>query len=196
MRERRAKRGTIKVFVVKTVWSGVAGSPYYTTLNFAGTPDLAEAAVVHDRVADMWAEFDTWIHSGNVWTVQPEVNFLDVATGEVTETFIVPEVSGNGADAADQLPRATQGLITWLTGTFVGGRQIKGRTFLPGPCETSNDAAGRPLAAYKDNVAVIGTRLVVQPNPLVVYSPTHLTAPAVSGYTVGAEWAVLRSRRD
>ena len=93
----------------------------------------------------------------------------------------------------------TQGLVHWLTGDFVNGRQLRGKTFIPGLCEDDNTTAGLMSSTCQGVIATAADALLTASGtngPLMIYSPTNHVAEAVQANTVGTKWAVLRSRRD
>ena len=78
----------------------------------------------------------------------------------------------------------------------MGGRQIRGHTFIPAPTEASN-TTGSPIAAYVTRLQTAITNLVLATTPaLEVYSVTHRQDELVISGVASPQWAVLRSRRD
>jgi hypothetical protein len=93
---------------------------------------------------------------------------------------------------------ATQGLIRWRTGVFIAGRELRGRTFIPGATE-SRSANGRPDSTYITTAETAAQDLLDNAAlgaALVVYSVTHRQVELVQSRSVWGQWAVLRSRRD
>jgi hypothetical protein len=133
---------------------------------------------------------------GYVLNVDPEVFLIDQATGEPTGIESTSTAQVLGAQTADPLPWATQGLVRWTTGTFIGGRQVRGHTFIPGTTETDN-TLGVPNSTYLTALdaaaaTLIGTSGVT---PVVYSRKNHSGWPIISRST-WTKWAELRSRRD
>lgn len=134
-------------------------------------------------------------HTGLTIFVDGEIEHVDSTNGQVIAT----ENTGAGGtavgvDASDVLPYATQMLVQLRTGVFFGGRELRGRFFIPGFCE-DNSIAGVPSAGILASVQSAATTLVGAAQ-LAVFSPTKFQWAAVNAAPVWNEWAVLRSRRD
>ena len=183
---------------VTTEWAGtIVGGPYYTTMYFEGDTDgEADAAVA--AVGAFWIALDPHIVSGAQSTVLTDVELVDPATGQITAVFSTPGAVNVFAGTGDALPWATQGLLRWRTGDFIGGREIRGRTFLPGMRETDS-VGGVPTLVWSTAVQEAADDLLVAAAPaggMSVYSPTHGQSSLVTNASPWGRWAVLRSRRD
>lgn len=186
-----------EIFRIRTTWQGVAGTPYYTNLYFTDTgtngPPLAAASAVDTMFENIAGN----ISNGLDWTVEGDVPVIDDATGILTGSWGVGNRFGNGTNVSELLPRQAQGMIRWETGVVVGGRRLRGRTFVPGPTEPLNEVGGNPVSGYVDGLEGTGEFLRDSPNcELRVYSPTHHTSAVVTAVSAANYWATLRSRRD
>lgn len=182
---------------VETVISGASGAPFFSRMNFVydGTGDPALAATnAAAAVADFWIAAGVVLSESLQWQVQQDVISYNEATGQPTASYPQGGQFGTFAAASEPLPWATQGLVQWFTGVYVGGRQIRGRTFVPGATEPSN-VAGRPGGSFPTTLQAAAQALVDDADStLGVYSKGS-TRP-VTGTSVWAKWAVLTSRRD
>lgn len=182
------------LYRVNIVSTGVAGSPYYTTMHFLASAGTASQAATD--MAGFWAVVDGYMDSSLTWDLDTEVEVIDSATGNITSVESVSPASGTGGATGDLLPPATQGLVRWRTGFFVGGREIRGKTFLPAMSEI-NSAEGQPATAMITGVENAATALVGSPvAQLVIYSRKNNAYAPVTSSSMWAQWAVLRSRRD
>ena len=176
-----------------TLITGTAGGPYYSTFHFEGTLQAeADAAAIAART--FWDGIKTQISTGAAVDVLDEVEVVDVPTGQVTQVYISPTASVAPSGGGDYLPRANQGLIRWLTGIYVAGRQLRGRTFIPGATELMS-TNGTPDTSYKTPLQTAANALVGT-SDFGVYSPTHGQFILGATASVWDKWAVLRSRRD
>lgn len=182
---------------VQTVWTGIEGAPYYTTLHFgAGADDVASQDAV-DAVETLWQSLEVIIRSGLTWTVNPEVIVFRDTDGGLVRTDTVTALTGIGDNTGEILPRASSGLVRFSTGVVVGRRFLRGRMFIPLPTETSNDTVGKPTSAYKTSVqSALDALLANGDVALYIWSRTGGTSAPVQSATVWDEWAYLRSRRD
>lgn len=180
---------------VDTVTDGLEGAPFYTRLYFndsVGSPSDAAAAVV-----GFWETLAPVIDNALTMAVQGNVFVVDNITQEITGI----EVAGSadvipGENGASEASLATQGLIRWRTGSYVGGREVRGRTFIPGVTSTSV-ATGGPSSTYISTLGGAATGLIGHAaSQLVVGSKVHGVVREVAFAEVWNEFAVLRSRRD
>lgn len=138
------------------------------------------------------------------------VPVYNLVLDEIEETTgeIVNQVAGSApgsitvSGSSDNLPFQTQGLIRFQTGTFIGGRKLQGRMFIPYQKEAGNDTGGTPtstlVAQYNTAAALLGTTVVTAMSQRVWSRPQPgrpgLSAPVIARQASGT-WAVLKSRR-
>lgn len=179
---------------IKTVHSGVVGAPYWSTLYFeyiSGSQAQAQAVLVRKY----WDDTKTIRVTSCLSDVQPTANLIDDTTGAVVGTVSftgLTTVAGTNSNA--NYDPASQGLSRFLTGSYISGRQLRGRLFHPA-ISVANIAAGglqgstfTALQTAADGLKSSGY--------LRVYSRTHGTSVAVTTTSVWTRLAVLRSRRD
>ena len=183
------------MYRVRTVIAGAQGGAELSTMFFNVTGGLT-AANANAAVGAFWLAAAGAMSSSYSATTEGEVAEIDIATGNVTGLVAVTPITHTGTSAAYRLPPATQGLIRWRTGTYVGGREIRGRTFIPGLTQDDN-TSGVPSSGMLSGLQTAANNLISDPlTDFVVYSRKNRdAAPVISG-TPWAEFAVLRSRRD
>jgi hypothetical protein len=148
-----------------------------------------------DRIHDFWDTIHYQLSSDLTINVEPQVDSVNSATGEVTSTSSpTAPAAVVGSASADNLPAATQLLVQLRTGVFFGGRELRGRMFIPGGT-TGGSADGKPTSSFRTFVGGAAQSLADDTDQ-VVYSPTKHQFADVSTTPVWTEWAVLRSRRD
>ena len=177
---------------VRTVFSGVAGSPYYSNLFFLNSGVSLQTQI--DAVAQFWNDMDLLITSDCTWTVEAQAAVIESTTGLLVDVEQGTAVNGAGGAAGASLPSATQLCINWHTGLFVSGRELRGKTFVPSLSTTVN-SDGVPIASAISTAEAAGTALS-QGSDLIVFSRTHFAQEFVTGVAVMNQFAVLRSRRD
>ena len=181
---------------VRSVLTGVAGAPYYTNHYFdAGGLGGQEQDAV-DAVGDFWNAFDTSLDNALQINTDPEVPTINAVTGAITSSVATTPFFNQFASTGEALPPATQLLIRWTTPTFVSGRRLRGRTFIPGCTEDSNTSTGTPAAGFSTPVNAAVAALTGGAVALCIWSRTHGVAIPVSSGTYWSQWAILRSRRD
>lgn len=136
------------------------------------------------------------IRVGTTLDIETEAEIVDPASGMITGTLPLTSGSFPGTDTGDQLPVMTQGLVRWRTGVFVGGREVRGRTFVPSPTEDKS-TMGKPTALYTGGLQTAAQAMADdEAAGLAVWSRARGQAHPVSTATVWSEWSGLRSRRD
>ena len=181
-----------------TEWTGIPGSPYYTNLHFAGD-DETEAEAAHAITTALWEAYAEHVREDLTANVLPEVSAVDPVTGDTTATFIEAAEAVPGTAGPNFMPPLVQGLVRLRTGVYVGGREIRGKVFLPGTTDP-DDVNGIPSAGYLTDVQAVWNALVTDAStagiPLQVWSPTNGQSESVTAVSPWNQWAVLRSRRD
>lgn len=183
------------VLRVRTEFTGVPGTPWLSTMFFAGGDQTAANAAVA-AVADWWGDLDGDMTDEISWRTLPDVELINDSTSELQDIFSVTPETGNGGNVNERLSPATQALMRWRTGSIVNGREVRGRTFIPGLTEQTNDA-GVPSSGFTASANAAAATLVglgilrIHPTSRIV-NPN----PEVIAGSLWANWAVLRSRRD
>ena len=180
------------------VRTGIAGGPggsQVSTMYFDATsPFTAQAAV--DTVYNFWNNLKAGIANDLTFTIEPAVYTIDATTGEPTGIVSTGSAAVSGTNANDTEPWATQGLVEWRTGNFISGREIRGRTFIPGPTYDQS-SGGVPSSTYNTRISSAVTSLLGDTDSaLMVYSRKNFLAAQVDVGSPWTKWAVLRSRRD
>lgn len=183
------------MYRVRTVFTGTPGAPYLSTMYFAESGGTAQQAAT--AVGTFWGAVDSNLTNSINWATEADVALVNAATGAVTAAVATVPVTGTGALADAQLPRASQGLVRWLTGIYVGGRQIRGRTFIPGVTEGGNTTDGLITPALQGVIDAAAATLIASANAdLEVWSRALGQSNVATVGTTWSEFAILRSRRD
>lgn len=178
------------------IWTAPIGGPFHTYFHFFGdsNTDASNAAAA---VANLLEDLAPSISSSVSAQLQDDWIVFDETDGTQTGVHTISGGSPEpGTDSSTLAPVATQGLVRLRTNTFAGGREVRGRVFIPGVTEASTDG-GRPTSAYRNAVDAAFASLRLDPGcQYAVWSKTHGLLIEVGSETVWSEWAVLRSRRD
>lgn len=196
----------ITVMRVRTALTGWVGGPGLMTQYFTSpTEDITAATHARAYVHTLIGTALGLVFTNQVtWVVAPEVDIVDPATGHTTATFVEDTVhSATGGGGPTMAPPACAGLVQWLTGTYIAGRSIKGRSFIGPMAEEHIDASGQVLDATKTAVDAAlyaylggidyGDAQVVWHRPK---AGAGGSAHPVSTGTIEKKVAVLTSRRD
>lgn len=183
---------------VRTVFTGVTGSPWVSTINFGGptqTGNQADADAAVAAVGAFWGGVDGHIHTSVTWSTLPDVLFLG-DNGIPAASFATTPILGTGGSGGTAVPWSNQALVRGLTSTYLGGRQIRGRIFIPGltTAAVSNGALAAATATAINGFAV--TLNGVTTPPWAIWSKVNATVVPVSSVSTWSQFAVLRSRRD
>lgn len=121
---------------IRVLWGGIPGMPGYS---------LFYASAAADATADLVTYFNAIkarFPSGLSWTVPPTGDTLDDATGTLNGSWSgagagIVTSTGTGAYAA-----GVGAYSAWVTNAIVGGRRLRGRTFLAPLLGTNYDNTG------------------------------------------------------
>jgi len=184
---------------VRTVLSGVPGTPYYSNLWFTGDAGGADAQDCLDNVSAFFNSLESTMISTCTWQTEGDVALIESTTGELVGNASGTPGSGVGTVSGDPMPWANQGLLRLLTDTYVGGRRLRGRFFNPAQVE-ANSTLGVPIGAYVTGLNTIGAALITSSAAdsaeWIVYSRKNHVYGIVTAVDTWGQWAVLRSRRD
>lgn len=187
-----------------TYLDNVAGTEALLTYYWdstGGTPTAVMTEAVA-RVRSFWVTFrDHFPNSGGI-ELDPVGDEVDEVTGAIVSQYTAPAVSGlSGLAGGDALPPLNQGLLRLRTGTYIGGRRVLGRQFIPGAVEADSQA-GRPAAGYVSALntaaAALGATQVTAIAQRVWHRPVNGSgglSVVITARSASSEWAVLRSRR-
>lgn len=172
--------------------SAVGASTFHTTM--ATTPDVAGGA---------WWGFMNNIKeelvAGATGRISPVCRIIDQVTGQLVgeETF-VPDPSPTAAGTGVLVPQASQVLVRWSTDTFLNGRKIRGRMFIP--CLSASKVTAGELAPASQTEFADAANTFRGSLALVVWSRPKASGPGgahgvVTGASVWNELATQRRRR-
>lgn len=183
---------------VRSVTTGVAGTPWYNNTYFDETSGSAADAIA--KLEGFWVRAAPWLKNELTVTIDPEVAVFDTIAGKVTgyqEQTSNPIV---GTSTADLLPRASALLFEFLTSEVQNGRKVLGKMFISGLTTSYNvPASGTVLPVLATASATAWREEVLRTDVgprQVIYSKRGGTAYPVRDVTTWGEWATMRSRRD
>lgn len=179
---------------IRTIFTGVAGTPWYSNIYFDA--DATTGAGYAADVAAFWATCAPQMSSAVDYTVESTYGVIDDATGNLIGIGSWAGATGGGSNTNAPLPFSNQALVNWTTGAFLGGRQVRGKTFIPALTTPANDNGVLGAATRAVFLAAAEELLSDGNGALRVYSPKNLTSAAVTDTAVPTLIAVLRSRRD
>ncbi len=167
----------------------------FNILHFAGDLEGSYAQDTADAVAVFLEAIDVGVRNSQTMRVDPEIAQVNIATGQIeaVETVTTAPVVGEAVD--EGVPQAANLLLRWRTGLFSGGREVRGRTFLPGFSILQNTATGEVEQDTINFMNAAGETLLAN-SDLGIYSPTKSLFAEATSVSCWNEWAVMRSRRS
>lgn len=186
-----------------SVWTGLGGSPYFTSWFSDNAVDVVSCQNFVDAVEGFVASIGGQINNALDWNGDSIVTSFNPANGSPTSVTGVVAPSVSCSNTGEVLPLATQGLVHMHTGTYRNGREIRGRVFIPGPTELNNSFQGLPMTLWTDTLQAAADVFIadadagwsVWSRPSTPEASDGLIVPITSA-EAWANWAVLRSRRD
>lgn len=193
------------VLEYRVQWSGgsITGpgvSVHHGRIEAAGTAGQA-AIDLANRCRVLWDGLKTFVPTGITWSFPGEVTELDTATGQLEDVHpinVLADVVSSGSNSSWAKPAG--GRIDWLTEVVVGGRRLKGRTYVVPLSGAQYDAQGSltpacisglvaAASAYRDG----GVTDEMQPS---VWSRRHGVQGDITNVRVPDRVSILTSRRD
>lgn len=193
----------VSLYRFRTLWTGFQGAPGYTNMFFAtDTVTTGEATSLAASIRTFWLGVANLIPSDITLQIQADVQLQDAATSKVNGSLTIAQPAavtplGSGAYSAP-----TGASMTWHTGIFFNGREIKGRTYLVPLIGTAYEADGTLTASAQSSMSDAGSALITATGiKFVVRSPASQAASGgaaahIASVAVKDTAAVLRSRRD
>lgn len=178
---------------VRNTFTGITGTPYVSTHHFAGD-GATNVAAATAAVADFWDDLKGLIATDVQWAIDDEVLELTTA-GVVTSSYTIAGQTGAGTSTSAMLPLASQLLVQWRTGTYQGGREMRGRTFIPGVV-VGNNIDGKVGATTRGVVDAACIAYVGTAATPAIWSKKNLTVTEISAGFCWEQFAMLTSRRD
>lgn len=184
----------------RVVWTGVAGTPWYSNFFWAGD-DAAEAQAAQDQTIAWLAAIKGLVTTAVTGTAQPEVTRITESTGVMTDIYDVSASVSQGTNIGEPLPYQIQVLTKLSTEIIRNGRRVSGRCFVGGLCETNQTNGVGPDEVIREAVQECFTDVLLDGTAnLVVWSRPVDGGPAgttslVTGAQTNAVWSSLRTRR-
>lgn len=178
----------------RTVFSGVAGAPWYSNMFFeGGTP---EGEAYGEDVQNFWTGVASQMITAVTWEIEPTYTVFEASTGLITDVGGWAGDAGAGLVSGEGLPYAVQAIVNWHTSVYVAGRELRGRTFIPGLTVTANDQGTLLESAQADIQTAASGLISGSSGAMTIFSRTHLVEHIVETAQVPLKLGVLRSRRD
>jgi len=185
-------------YQVTVEFSGPSGTPWFNRMYFTTGGGTAQQAAT--AAGTFWGAVDALIRDDVTWTTGTEVEELNDSTGALETVNAITAVTGTGGDTTTDMATVLQGLVSWRTGTIVNGRELRGRTFIPGLTQNVN-TAGLLSTAAQTAWTTAANALIADANSVYViwHRPVNGSggqmAPVVT-CSVTRKFSVMRSRRD
>lgn len=176
--------------------TGLPGAPFYNVLHFSGS-DLANATAAAAAAGQFWGNVRGMMVNDIVVSFDGNAFVVDEASGQTINSFAVPTWSFVGDEETERVPDAVQGLITHRSASWVSGRRLTGKIYVPGMTEAAW-VDGTIAVNFQNDLQTAYTILrdAGGTTELLVYSRTHNTSAPSTSATIPPQGAILRSRRS
>lgn len=182
------------LYRVRTAITGPFGGAMVSTFFFDASVATAQDAA--DSARAFWLDCAGVLHTSVSAQVESIVYTIDSTTGKATSTAATSTASVSGTSVTELIPPSNQALITWHTGVFSAGRELIGKTFIPGLTEDTNNAGVLSSAAISGLTTAANNLGSSGPPTLEIYSRKHKTFQPAGLGAVSHIFAILRSRRQ
>ncbi len=168
-----------------------------------GPDNSALAALTSSRLHDAIDTFKARLANSVSYVGDTVAQSLNPATGALQAEYGVDPWTVTGTVSDAQLPGASQACIGWATGVAIGGRMLRGRTFVAGISRFSLAGDGGILTETQTLLNAMATAWNDAGTSDCVAGVWHRPRSGsggsfhgISGWTIPTKFAVLRSRRD
>lgn len=184
-------------------YNGFTGAPGWVKMKFIGKLDQSQA----NTAAANFRVFLAGIGLGNIpstasFTFDTVVQTFDgqgKLDGELNLSVVPASVNGTGSGS---YAGGAGAVVNWLTDAFVGGKRIRGRTFLVPLANVAFQSDGTLADAFRTSLGAAATTFAASTPQPAVWSQRKLggsdvnTIAGMQGASVPDRTALLRSRRD
>lgn len=184
----------------RAIWNVPGGGTGYSVFHFNDPGDAGDAQDAANAIRIFFAAIVTLLPDDVTITFDNEMRVLNPSTGTLTGVFPVSPPASVVGSGVGTWANAVGTVVTWDTGSIVGGRRLRGRTFIVPLIGTAYDNAGTIASAsivtLFNAADTLRTNLLAAVMPLAVWSRAHGQIALVQSASVNDRTAVLRGRRD
>ena len=194
------------MYRIRIVGTGWTGGPSLNTLYFTSdSSSAADALAIAGHVRASWYETISYmVPSFVTQNVQGDVDVLDPATGDITDTFSTTPTAGMvGRGGANSAPIVAAAVLRLTTALFIAGRRLRGRAFLSPLSADKVEADGTMTVVGRSYGDAFGTALLASLTSGQAWVVWHRPKAGSGGVASAVVTAVtndkigeLRSRRD
>lgn len=181
---------------IRVLWTGGVGGPWISNLYTSSSNTQANVDAFRDAVNTLLNTYRSLMASG-VTITSSSADEMDLSgTLLSNRPFTTPiNLASNGT--GNWLPRECQALAQFRTGIYVGGREVRGRMYLPQPTVGQATAGGDPSTAFQSTMNTALTTYRTTPvSPPCVWSKAHGVISPIQTAVIAPYFAVQRRRRD
>lgn len=178
---------------ITTRTTQLQGGDAYNTFHSAGStaPDAAALALA---VRDWFTEFDNYLSDSAQVSFDGDAEIFDPANGQTLGIEALDPWLVAGAGPGSWAPAGTTFVCRWRTGSYINGRELRGRSYISGLTDIGAGNPGVPplvVEAMNDAMATF-----IATETLAVYGPTSGSLVDVTSGTCWNRFGLMRSRRD
>lgn len=179
---------------VQVVSTGFDGAPSYNSFYGIHETDDSDVTAWIDSLETFWEAIDSLLGNDVVYNFDGVIERFDVSTGQTITTYTRPAWAGSGTGSSDLGPSGTCLVFQWRTGSYINGRELRGRSYISGiPDLSGADGLVSSGTISTANAAASAYAAGDLPG---IYSPTHADAATFNVGTVWNRFGLMRSRRD
>ena len=180
--------------VVRTVWAGWSGAPAYS-IHYC-TP--GNAGDLQTKLANFFDDIKGLFNGSINWSWESAGNSISDADGKVNGSYsgLTPPSTVTATGGSSVYASALGAKVKWTTGAIVNHRRLKGATILVPVAASVFATDGTLDTSYRGTIAGAAAAFVGDVTSYArVFSRTHLTSSAITGYEVPDYGVVRRSRK-
>lgn len=178
------------VHQMRISWTGLKGLPGVSTFYCQ-----APVATVMPKIRTFFESLVGVLPSGLTITYPTTGSDVDTATGDVIGTWSAAGNSATLGTATGSYAAPAGAAITWHTGLYLGGRELRGRTFIVPMALAAYQTDGTLFDSTRSAMLSSANTLATSIDSIAVWSRSGGAYSPVTSATISDKVAVLRSRR-
>jgi hypothetical protein len=130
---------------VRSLWTGAAGLPGYTNLYFS---DIETSNPPLGDIAAFWTALANYIPTDISIQVEGSGLIIEDSDGEAFGSWSTTAPAAVGATGVGAYSAPAGAGITWNTGSFADGREVRGRTYIVPTTTNAFESNGSLISAF------------------------------------------------
>jgi hypothetical protein len=176
---------------IRVTWTGLSGLPGVSTFYSSGDKDVTIAAI-----RTFFEGIATSLPSAVRINYPTSGVDVDISTGAVTGAWTSLSRAATAGTNTGLFAAPAGAVVNWRTGFYLGGRELRGKTFLVPLSGSAYQSDGTLVDTVRQGIQDAATTLIGSTVPPRIWSRKQGADATVTAASVPDKVVILRSRRD